>query len=211
MPLLVLATVVLLPILPAYLLFKALPSTAIVSGPLQGLNINLSGAFAGYFAVVVLIIASHKILFPAPVPPYQVWEVSGQVVDATTGRPIEPLGPTDVVLVPPPLVPAVAGTFKLKFYSWLGPGGEVEFPSLAVSHIIYDSRHVAQVVYDSDNIDLNPGASTDVTVTRTGQSIEIKKIPLKITNREYQPPSVTLQQVPYATEVPPSIPTEPHQ
>ena len=37
------------PIVPAYLLFKALPSTAIVTGLLHGFKIDLGGAFAGYF------------------------------------------------------------------------------------------------------------------------------------------------------------------
>jgi hypothetical protein len=191
MPLMILATVILLPILPAYLLFKALPSTAIVSGPLQGLNINLGGAFAGYFAVVLLVVASHNILFPAPTPPYQVWEVTGQVTDEKTGNPIEPLSATDVVLVPPPLEPNVAGTFKLKFYSWLGPSGEIEFPRLAVGHAKYDSY----------NIDLNPGASNGLVVTRNGHTIGINKIPLRLTSQEYQPSNAQLRQVPYGTEI----------
>jgi len=199
-PLVILVSVILLPILPAFLLFKALPSTAIVSGPFQGLNINLGGAFAGYFAVVVLVIASHSILFPTPIPPYQVWEVSGQVTDAKTGKPIEPLSASDVVLVPPPLEPNVAGTFKLKFYSWLGPSGDIEFPRLAVSHITYGSDNVAKIRYEPDNIDLNPGASNDVTVTRTGHRIEIKQIPLQVATQDYRPPAVTLQAVPYAAE-----------
>jgi len=43
--------VILLPIIPAYLLFKKLKSSAEASGPFGGLAIKLGGAFAGYFVV----------------------------------------------------------------------------------------------------------------------------------------------------------------
>lgn len=51
------AVTLLLPIVPAYLLYKVLPSKARVSGPFKGLNIQLSGAFGGYFLLVVVVIA----------------------------------------------------------------------------------------------------------------------------------------------------------
>jgi hypothetical protein len=55
--LLVLTGVVLLvPMIPAYILFKFLPSSAIGKGPLQGLHVNFTGAFAGYFMVVLVAI-----------------------------------------------------------------------------------------------------------------------------------------------------------
>jgi hypothetical protein len=51
----VLAVIVLLPLIPAYLLFKTLPSRAVVKGPLAGLNVSLGGAFGGYVALTVFI------------------------------------------------------------------------------------------------------------------------------------------------------------
>jgi hypothetical protein len=104
-PLLTLAVVVLLPIVPAYFLFKVLPqASGSVAGTLAGLKIKLGGSFAGYFAVVVLIFSTHNIWAPAPPaplpPPYQVWELSGQVTD-DQGRTIEPLDVRDVLLMPP--------------------------------------------------------------------------------------------------------------
>lgn len=51
---LVLAAILLLPLIPAYVLYKFLPvSETDVSGPYQGLSIKLKGAFAGYFLLVL--------------------------------------------------------------------------------------------------------------------------------------------------------------
>lgn len=50
---LVLGALMLMPIIPATLLFKALPGTAIVKGLLAGLRVDFSGAFGGYVALAV--------------------------------------------------------------------------------------------------------------------------------------------------------------
>ncbi|HYJ80564.1 MAG TPA: hypothetical protein VEW03_13210 [Longimicrobiaceae bacterium] len=74
---------VLLPIIPAYFLFKALPSRADVSGPLKGLTVKLGGAFAGYFLLFLVL----PRFFPPPthLKPYT---LRGQLVlgvDSTAG------------------------------------------------------------------------------------------------------------------------------
>lgn len=46
--------VLLLPLIPAFVLFRFLPSAANVEGPFKGLTIKLGGAFAGYFVTVLL-------------------------------------------------------------------------------------------------------------------------------------------------------------
>jgi hypothetical protein len=123
---------VLLPIIPAYLLFKALPSSANVSGPLQGLQVKLGGAFAGYFAVLLLVTYTHNVWAPPPV--YQVWEVSGQVTD-DAGAAIQPLDIRDFELAPPTFQANTGGTFKLTFSTMPAPaGGGIEYPNLIISH-----------------------------------------------------------------------------
>jgi hypothetical protein len=57
----VLAAVLLLPLIPAFLLYKFLPSKTNVSGPFKGLNLKLTGAFGGYF---LLVLTSIGIFFP---------------------------------------------------------------------------------------------------------------------------------------------------
>ncbi len=127
-----LACIVLLPIIPAFLLFKALPSSAKVSGPFQGLQVKLGGAFAGYFAVLLLITYTHGVWAPPPV--YQVWEVSGQVTD-DRGNAIQPLDIRDFELAPPTFQANMGGTFKLTFSTMPAPaGGGIEYPNLIISH-----------------------------------------------------------------------------
>jgi hypothetical protein len=48
---------ILAPLIPAYVLYRQLPAKTSVVGPFKGLSIKLSGAFAGYFLLVLLTIA----------------------------------------------------------------------------------------------------------------------------------------------------------
>ena len=57
----ILAAVLLLPLIPAFLLYKFLPSRTSVGGPFKGLNIKLTGAFGGYF---LLVITAIGVFFP---------------------------------------------------------------------------------------------------------------------------------------------------
>src|SRR5450432_330204 len=57
----VLAAVLLLPLIPAFLLYKFLPSRTNVSGPFKGLNLKLTGAFGGYF---LLVLTAVGVFFP---------------------------------------------------------------------------------------------------------------------------------------------------
>lgn len=56
-----LAAVMLLPLIPAFLLYKFLPSKTSVSGPFKGLNLKLTGAFGGYF---LLVLTAVGVFFP---------------------------------------------------------------------------------------------------------------------------------------------------
>ena len=74
----ILSFVILLPLVPAFLLFKLLPSRAVVKGPLAGLNVNLGGAFGGYVALTVFITTvamNANMLKPAD----PVWHVRGTI------------------------------------------------------------------------------------------------------------------------------------
>ena len=53
----------LVPLLPAFIIYKFLPSETVVKGPFKGLNINLTGAFSGYFLLVIISIGLTHFIF----------------------------------------------------------------------------------------------------------------------------------------------------
>jgi len=72
----------LVPAIPAVIIFKLIPNNKVfVNGPFQGLKINLTGAFGGYF---LLIIASYlmvnKMIFEKR-PDVEVWTLKGFIKD----------------------------------------------------------------------------------------------------------------------------------
>jgi hypothetical protein len=52
--LIILSAVLLLPLIPAWVLYRFLPARTSVTGPFKGLNVKLSGAFSGYFLLVLI-------------------------------------------------------------------------------------------------------------------------------------------------------------
>ncbi len=73
---LILTVIVVLPIIPAFILYKFLPSKASAKGPFKGLNIQLKGAFAGYF-IVLLFIGGFFLMFSAREATYDFGTVTG--------------------------------------------------------------------------------------------------------------------------------------
>lgn len=52
--LITIAGVLLIPLIPAFVIYKFLPSKTVVKGPFKGLDVNLTGAFSGYFLLVII-------------------------------------------------------------------------------------------------------------------------------------------------------------
>ena len=73
---LVTGTVVLLPLVPAYILFKFLPSEAGADGPYSGLSLRLKGAFAAYFVVLLAVMSFFHTL---PSNEVELWTIKGKV------------------------------------------------------------------------------------------------------------------------------------
>lgn len=51
-----LAAILMMPLIPALLIYIKLPSRTSVQGPFKGLNIRLTGAFGGYFLIVLIAV-----------------------------------------------------------------------------------------------------------------------------------------------------------
>jgi hypothetical protein len=182
---LILALVILLPIIPSFLLFKALPAGADLGGLFQGMDLKLSGAFAAYFALVLLILSTHSIWNP-PVY-YQVWQVSGTVTDEG-GNAIQPLDPQDVSLQPPSFQPQLAGAFKLSFSTIPGQGNSEDYPVLMVGHKDYTAV----------NIDLDPASgdtSSNIKWDKEHHKIKITRLILR-RNSPYNPTVIPIAQAP---------------
>jgi hypothetical protein len=119
------AVVTLLPLVPAYVLFKTLRSHARVNGPFAGLTIHLGGAFAAYFLVFVMlwngtagaVESSH----------YHDWTVAGKVEFDTDGTSPNPRYITSYVK-PPTLSVETDGHFEFKVPVQEFANGKIEWP-----------------------------------------------------------------------------------
>jgi hypothetical protein len=104
---------VLLPIVPAFLLFLSLPklssSSGEVQGTFQGMQIKLGGSFAGYFIVLLAIFIYFPVKAAAPFREFNVW---GRLLNAD-GTPDKTLNPLEISSEPPQLTFTPDGTFSM--------------------------------------------------------------------------------------------------
>lgn len=171
MAFLILVVIVVVSITPAYLLFRALPSTGNVGGTFQGLEIKLSGAFAGYFAVILLIFYHYDQLFPAPPPPSAaVWHLSGQIVN-NSGTPIQLLDSQDFSFIPPlPQSFASVGDGNVRLMIPTEPreGGGTAWPKLVIAH-----KDLGPVTIPLDPSQLSRDLAARLGVSRDEQHKEV--------------------------------------
>lgn len=69
---------VLLPIIPALFLYWLLPSKTVVKGPFKGMQIQLGGAFGGYF-LVLLVISGFIWACLLRIEGYEPWTIAGAI------------------------------------------------------------------------------------------------------------------------------------
>jgi len=137
----------LLPIIPAYLFFKVIPSkTSEVDGTFGSLKFKLSGAFAGYFLMVFILIMVFKDSLTHE-ETWQIWEVDGTVEFANGMGSPEAIK----VCVNPPNLATMGDQFKLKVLKRPGHSGELEFPQLIVSHENFIPEEI--VFSEDDKVD----------------------------------------------------------
>ena len=152
------AVVVLVPLIPAFLLYKFLPhGRTEVGGPFKGLDIKLSGAFAGYFLVVLIVtslvvfLIKTKPVAPCPVCPtppatqYEVYTVTGKVdLEGDSKSPKIDSAQLTFSILPPERTVKPDGSFSLQIPVRPGQSGEPEFPDLIIGHedSAYDSATI---------------------------------------------------------------------
>ena len=135
-----LAVAVLAPLVPAFLLFKFLPSTGKVSGPWKGLNVKFGGAFGGYLVIFFALLASR----PADLNHYHTWTVQGRV-ELRPGSQELPTDPRHVVVrvVPPNLNLLNNGAFDFEIAVNENRYGQLTFPNLQLDLPGYQGTTVA--------------------------------------------------------------------
>ncbi len=176
-PLVVLAALLLLPIIPAYLLFKMLPSSATVDGPMAGLTVKLGGAFGGYVALTVFMAVFFAKNIQAPKATYREWEISGPVrLDGDAGT------ATIKAKAVPPIMQVESTTFFMR--TWMPDDRR---PSLVFEAPGYETLNIDLAVYEREK---------KVSIDEAKASIVFKEpIVLKRPTKPYSP---TVAAVPVA-------------
>ncbi len=127
-------TTILVPLIPAYIIYRFLPSKTIVSGPFQGLNVQLSGAFGGYFLLVLVM--TGFIYSRPPQTTYEVWTIEGNIVLGKEGGTLKA---SDISVVPSLIEFPSDKRFRLDVPIKRGQADQLVFPSLRIQHDGYES------------------------------------------------------------------------
>jgi hypothetical protein len=185
-------TAILLPLIPALLLFMLLPrSKAEVSGPFRGLQIKLGGAVGAYFLLVLVISFGPRPSFP---PPYEVWTIKGYIQDEN-GTYLPP-DKINMEIQPRSVEYLNDGSFEMDVLVKRGQSGRVKFPALMVNW------QPAQL-FGNAAVHLDPagqlfGKKYKLKVDQDSREIEVDE-PIQLKRTE--------QEKPYAPAEPPPKPT----
>lgn len=124
---------ILLPLTPAYILYKALPAKTKVFGPFKGLNIQLSGAFAGYFLLVLVIMGFVSTRANPPDPTHEVWKVTGKLNLDSSWTDTE-RDSLQLSVIPGSQHVYPTGDFEMQVVPEVCSGGKLKFPKVFISH-----------------------------------------------------------------------------
>jgi hypothetical protein len=142
MQLVFITALVILPLIPAVVLFTKLPSTGEVSGPLKGLNVKFSGAFAAYLILFGCLLQIR----PTDFDHSHIWQVQGHVAFKRPHSEAKPnTNDIRVRVTPPDLV--VHGNGSGGSFRFDVPipekDGEPDFPRLSLDLTGYEPLSVS--------------------------------------------------------------------
>ncbi len=196
-----LAMVMLLPLIPAVVLYWLLPSDAWVEGPLKGWKIHLTGAFAAYFA---LFLATSGVAYGHMKPlrdriadlevenatlrgQYQTWTVvlNRTGLDKTGNNPFNRL--IHVVVHPPDAQPGEDGILSFPLVVPRDASGQPVFPMLTLTY----TPPTGNALYEERSVDLNgEPIGPEYKLRRVDAERKIMvmgDLPLKKRRSDYQP------------------------
>jgi len=120
--------ITLLPLIPAYVLFATLKSQATVTGPFSGLKIQLGGAFAAYFLVLVAVSWGMG----SAIDPfhYHSWTIKGRVQASSGAKPN--YTHINTYMRPPDFSVRRDGTFEFEVPVRELSNGQLRWPQLSM-------------------------------------------------------------------------------
>jgi len=167
------------PIVPAFVLYRTLPSTAVVSGPFKGLTIQLSGAFGGYF-LLTLIAFGYLAAQPRPTATDELWEVSG-MISVPNGSPIDK-DHLRVSLQPTAYDLSGDGSFSVRLPAKRDASGKAWFPKL-----VFEAPNLATRTIDLNTENLAFGQKLKLSTDQQRKAISVNEmIELKSAGEPYK-------------------------
>jgi hypothetical protein len=185
--------ITLLPLIPAYVMFRLLPSKAAVTGPFKGLRIDLSGAFAGYFLIFISLIAIRGSFVG---PTFETWTVTGQIV-----RPDIPantyVDARYVTLSVPSMRSQADGNFSMQFVR--SSDGQFDYPHLYITYPDYqpvaywlgpsaqnDRHEQLPQLFDAKNRKIDLGVVTLAKLASTAAAGPVAEAPANPYSTQHQ-------------------------
>jgi hypothetical protein len=173
------AAVILLPIVPAVLIFKLIPgNSVVVSGPFKGLRLNLGGAFAAYFLIMLVALElENSVLRPER---YERWQVSGNI-GFQPGQGTFP-SPTDGLMLVIPPRPGIDKSGHISFAIALDQniGGLLDMSQVTIDY--------SGVGYQTVTMPLDPDGRHTVGSGAPNLAVRVDK-----KNREFDLGTIVLQ------------------
>jgi len=162
--------ILLLPLLPAFVLFRFLPSSSDVQGPFKGLTVKLGGAFAGYFLTVLLSWqVAGSLLAPT-------WSDNWNVVARITFNDGDHRSPSEALVIVNPPSPNIdsSGLLQMRIPIPRAHNGPADVQRLIVA---FNGYETVSVPLDPDNTHLGAygGLNYDIKFDKTNHQILVGK------------------------------------
>jgi len=170
----------LVPMVPAFVLYRTLPSTAVVSGPFKGLTVQLSGAFGGYF-LLTLIAFGYLAAQPRPTATDELWEVSGKI-SVPNGSLMMDRDHLRVSLQPTTFDLSGDGCFSVRLPAKRDASGKAWFPKL-----VFEAPNLATRTIDLNTGNFSFGQKLKLSTDQERKAISlIEEIELKSSGEPYK-------------------------
>ena len=185
----------LLPIIPAVVIYRLLPASSHVSGPFKGLQIKLGGAAAFYFLLLLVVY-----FWPRPTPAYEVWTLKGYIQDEDGSY--LPQSKLNMSIQPRSVEYLNDGSFEMDILVKRGQSGQIKLPKLMVEWQPPQLFGNALVHLDPDSQLF--GKRYQLRVTPGSREIAITE-PIKLAKKIPENPYAPSGPAPSATVLPASV------